>query len=154
MFKKYLSVTCLALGLLIGGCDSGPKIAPVDSSSVILAFGDSLTHGTGAGQGQSYPDVLGQLIGQRVINAGVPGETTTKGAKRLPLVLDQHNPTLVILCEGGNDFLRRHNEQRTISNLNRMLQTIRGRGIDVVLVGVPKLGFGLAVPEFYPQLLE
>lgn len=141
--------------LLMSGCDSsGPAISPLSHDSVILAFGDSLTHGTGAPKGQSYPDVLGELLGKEVINVGIPGEVTASGLKRLPGVLDRYNPTLVILCEGGNDFLRRHNQEKTISNLKAMIEEIRSRGADVILVGVPRLGFGLEVPEFYEQIAE
>ena len=135
--------------ILFAGCDSGPKITPFGQEAVVLAFGDSLTHGSGASAGQSYPDVLANLLGRPVINVGIPGEVTAAGLQRLPGILDEHSPTLVILCHGGNDFLRRLDKDQTISNLEAMINMIRARGIDVVLVGVPKLGFGLAVPQFY-----
>jgi lysophospholipase L1-like esterase len=154
MLKKIFSIMVIFSTLLVGGCDSGPKITPLDQSSTILAFGDSLTHGTGAPDGQAYPDVLSSLLGIPVINVGIPGETTSQGVKRLPGVLDQYKPTLVILCEGGNDFLRRHNEQKTVSNLREMIEAIQSRGIELIFVGVPKLGFGLAVPQFYDELAE
>ena len=141
--------------LISSGCDSsGPAIAPLNQQSVVLAFGDSLTHGTGASSGQSYPDVLGELLRRRVINVGIPGEVTAAGLKRLPGVLDRYKPTLVILCEGGNDFLRRRSQDQTINNLKAMIELIRSRGADVILVGVPRLGFGLEVPDFYEQLAE
>ncbi len=141
-------------GLLFTGCDSGPGIAPIDQHSVILAFGDSLTRGTGAAKEQSYPAVLGQMLGHNIINLGVPGEVTSEGLKRLPAVLDEYNPGLVLLCHGGNDFLRRHNQDETIRNLRRMIGLIHERGADVILIGVPKLGFGLDVPKFYPAIAE
>lgn len=140
--------------LVFAGCDSGPRIAPLIQESVVLAFGDSLTHGTGAAAGQSYPEVLSELMGRPVINGGVPGEVSAEGLKRLPTVMDQYNPTLVILCHGGNDFLRRMDKSITIRNLKAMVELIRARGADVVLVGVPKLGFGLGTPDFYPEIAE
>ncbi len=140
--------------ILFSGCDSGPPIAPFGQDTVVLAFGDSLTHGTGAPEGQSYPDVLANRLGRPVINVGIPGEISAAGLKRLPSVLDEHSPTLVILCHGGNDFLRRLDKEKTISNLKAMIEMIRARGADVVLVGVPKLGFGLAVPKFYATIAE
>lgn len=136
------------------GCDSGPRIAPLGQESVVLAFGDSLTHGTGAPAGQSYPDVLSQLLNRTVINVGIPGEVTAAGLKRLPEVLGQHDPTLVILCLGGNDFLRRLDEAETIRNLKEMIGLIQQHGADVVLVAVPKLGFGLGIPKFYIEIAE
>ena len=90
--------------VLFAGCDSGPKIAPLGQDAVVLAFGDSLTYGTGAPAGQSYPDALADLLGKPVVNVGIPGEVSSAGLKRLPGMLDKHNPTLVILCHGGNDF--------------------------------------------------
>lgn len=152
MLRKFFILFLIFFALLFCGCDSGPKITPLDQYSVVLAFGDSLTYGTGAPGGQSYPDVLGDFLGINVINAGVPGETTQGGVKRLPRMLAEHNPTLVILCEGGNDFLRRQNQDNTIRNLKEMIEMIRASGAELVLVGVPKLGFGLSVPEFYKTL--
>lgn len=151
----FIIILVFFLSLVSSGCDSGgPKIKPFDQNSRVLAFGDSLTHGTGAPKGQSYPDVLSALLGKEIINVGIPGEVTAGGLKRLPKILTEYNPTLVILCEGGNDFLRRRSQAETINNLKAMIKLIQEHGADVVLLGVPKLGFGLKVPEFYEKLAE
>ena len=150
----FLIFTLFFSSLLFTGCDSGPGIKPFNQESVVLAFGDSLTHGTGASAGQSYPDVLSELLARQVINGGIPGEVSAAGLKRLPAVLEEYNPTLVILCHGGNDFLRKMNQATTSSNLDAMITLIRSHGADVVLVGVPKLGFGLQVPELYSQIAD
>ena len=150
----FVNLTLFFFLVLFAGCDSGPQITPLDQGAVVLTFGDSHTHGTGAPAGQSYPDVLSLLLGKPVINVGIPGEVSSPGLKRLPSVLDGHNPTLVILCHGGNDFLRRLANEGTIRNLTAMVDMIRAHGADVVLVGVPKLGFGLDVPKFYATLAE
>ena len=141
------------LGLLVlVGCPAAPKIEPLPSEGTILAFGDSITFGTGAAPEASYPAVLQQRSGYRVMNAGVPGETTEGGLARLPETLQQEQPSLVILCLGGNDFLRRLDEKKTEENLRAMVSMIRERGISVVLIGVPKLGLGLEVPQWYRTL--
>jgi len=140
--------------LFFTGCDSGTSIKPFNQESVVLAFGDSLTHGTGASTGQSYPDVLSELLGRQVINVGIPGEVSASGLKRLPSVLEEYKPTLVILCHGGNDFLRKLDQATTSGNLDAMVTLISSRGADVVLVGVPKFGFGLQVPELYSQIAD
>ncbi len=140
--------------MLFTGCDSGPKITPLGHDAVVLAFGDSLTRGTGAVAGQSYPDVLANLLGRPVINVGIPGEVSSAGRKRLSGTLDKYNPTLVILCHGGNDFLRRLDRERTIDNLKAMIELIQSHGADVILIGVPKLGFGLDIPKFYVTIAE
>lgn len=155
MHRNLFVIVCLFFFLVLGyGCDSGPQIAPVGKDSVVLAFGDSLTHGNGAPAGQSYPDVLAELLARPVINLGVPGEISAEGAKRLADSLDQYQPSLVILCHGGNDFLRRLDQAETVRNLTTMIEAIRAHGADVILVGVPKLGFGLAMPKFYAALAE
>ena len=140
--------------LLFAGCDSGPKITLLGPEAQVLAFGDSLTYGTGAPAEQSYPEVLTRLLGRTVVNAGVPGEVSAAGLKRLPEMLDRHQPSLVILCHGGNDFLRRIDQETTTRNLKAMIEMIQAQGSDVLLVGVPKLGFGLGVPKFYAAIAE
>lgn len=150
----YLVLPIFFFILLLSGCDPGPGIARIDHNSVILAFGDSLTRGTGAAQEQSYPAVLGRMLDTDIINLGIPGEVTSAGLKRLPGVLDEYRPTLVLLCHGGNDFLRRFDQDETMRNLRSMVSLIKQRGADVILIGVPKLGFGLDVPAFYPAIAE
>jgi len=150
----FIIIMLFFFSLLFAGCDAGPKIAPLDQDSVILAFGDSLTRGTGAAKEQSYPAALGHMLGHNIINLGIPGEVTSRGLERLRAVLDEYNPSLVLLCHGGNDFLRRHNQDETIRNLRSMIGLIREKGADVILIGVPKLGFGLGVPKFYAAIAE
>ncbi len=143
-----------ALILLLAACSAPPTLPQLPAGTVILAFGDSLTYGTGADSGQSYPTVLTALVGRRVINAGVPGEVSADGLVRLPALLDEHRPRLLILCHGGNDLLRKHNEQELARNLRAMVEAARTRGIAVVLVGVPAPGLLLSVPELYAALAK
>lgn len=139
---------------LLAGCDSPPKLSHLADDAVILAFGDSLTFGTGAEPEQSYPAVLGAIIGRKVVNAGVPGEETTQGLQRLPEALDEHQPTLLILCHGGNDILRKRNRQQTMKNLGTMIRMTKDQNIEVVLVGVPTFGLFLSTADFYGEVAE
>jgi lysophospholipase L1-like esterase len=129
-----------------------PKIGALDPGAVVLAFGDSLTHGTGAAATESYPAVLEGLIGRKVVRAGVPGEVSATGLARLPEVLDEVKPQLLVLCHGGNDFLKKADETQTAQNVRAMVALARERGISVVLLATPKLGFGVVVPKFYAQI--
>jgi acyl-CoA thioesterase-1 len=113
---------------------------PMDSRPVIVAFGDSLTAGFGVPPGKSYPDDLQRLLdaaGYRyhVVNLGVSGDTTSDGVQRLPDVLDAR-PEIVILEFGGNDGLRGLPVSTSRANQIRMIQTIQGAGIRILLAGM------------------
>lgn len=152
--RRLLPLLLLLLLTSFTACERTPRIAPLGPGSSIVAFGDSLTHGNGARAEEAYPGILSELLGIPVINAGVPGETTAEGLDRLPQVLESHRPDLVILCEGGNDFLRRQSHDQLFANLRRMVELIRAGGADVVLVGVPQLGLLVNTHPGYEQLAE
>lgn len=152
LWLPLMFVLCAAL---LAGCGGGKaKTSRLAASDVVLAFGDSLTFGTGAKPEESYPAVLAQLIGRNVVRAGIPGEQTAGGLARLPGALDEHRPKLVIVCLGGNDMLRKQPQGAIESNLREILKTIRARGIDMVLVGVPAPGLITSAPEFYKTLAQ
>jgi len=146
----------LVVLLLLAACDSGPpKLAKLPADAVVLAFGDSLTFGTGAGAEASYPAVLQELIGRRVVRAGVPGEVSAQGLARLPGAIAAAQPDLLVLIHGGNDLLQRKSPQRIVANLRAMVQMARERGVAVVLIGVPNLGLILGRSAgFYEDLAE
>lgn len=139
----------------LAGCgDSVPRLAKLPSDAVVLAFGDSLTFGTGTQAQTSYPAVLERLIGRRVWSAGVPGEVSAAGLARLPSALDYYQPGMLILCHGGNDFLRKLDEAQAAENVRAMIRLAKDRGIEVVLIGVPKPGLLPSPPDFYARIAK
>jgi lysophospholipase L1-like esterase len=97
---------------------------------------------------------LQSLISRKVVNAGVPGEVSADGLQRLPGVLEEAQPKLLILCHGGNDFLRKLSEAEAAANLRAMIKLAKDKGIDVVLVATPKPGFSLSPPDFYAAIAK
>ncbi|MFN5167748.1 MAG: GDSL-type esterase/lipase family protein, partial [Pseudomonadota bacterium] len=111
---------------------------PVPAGATVLALGDSLTFGTGAAPEAAYPAVLAALTGGNVVNAGVPGHTSAQALERLPALLDVHRPALVRGSIGGHDVLRGMNPSATRANVQRICETARGAGAQVLLIAVPR----------------
>jgi lysophospholipase L1-like esterase len=146
---------CLVLALVsCASCGERPKLERLSNDAVILAFGDSLTFGTGASEDESYPAQLESLIGRRVVRAGVPGEITSQALARLPAALDEHSPRLLLLCIGGNDFLRRTGNAQAEQNVRAMVKLAKSRGVDVMLIGTPEPGLTVTPPAFYAGIAQ
>ena len=121
---------------------------------MILAFGDSLTNGFGAGYEFSYPKYMERKIGLTVINAGIDGEFSFEGLSRLPELLE-HKPDLVILCHGGNDMLNKLSSQELKQNLLAMVTLIQNSGAKVLLVGVPNFFlFSFETHDIYYEVAD
>jgi acyl-CoA thioesterase I len=145
-----LPLSLLIPGLLAAGC--GPAV-PVDGpGTTIVAFGDSITSGVGAGPGAAYPDALARHLGIEVINHGVPGDTAEAGLARVEEVLAD-DPWLVILELGGNDVLRRVPPERTEAALRGILDRLAAARVSTVLVEL-EVPFGGAWADVYPRLAD
>lgn len=150
---KKLALVFIFFLSLTSCSEKEPLLSPLNNDAVILAFGDSLTYGTGANSDtQSYPAVLSQLTGLKVINKGIPGEVSKTGLGRLPKILKEIKPDLVILCHGGNDIIRKLGKKQLKENLNKMIEIVQNSGAELVLIGVPNFSLMLNVPELYPEL--
>ena len=152
--KLRLVLFILILSFVITNCSDTPELRPLSKDAVILAFGDSLTAGNGVVKANSYPAVISQETGFKVINVGVSGEITAAGVKRLPGLLQRYNPDLVIICHGGNDILRRLSLKQAETNLRKMVSAVKKSGADVVLVAVPQFSIWGKVPEFYDSVAQ
>ena len=155
MHKEGLVRRCVTglLCLLLAACGE-PGFRPLAAGETILAFGDSLTEGRGVSPAQSYPSVLASLSGHPVINGGVSGELSQAGRARLPALLAEHRPALVILLEGGNDMLRGSGEVALKANLAAMIEAAQGSGAQVLLVGVPRKSLFADGAPLYEELAE
>ena len=123
--------------LLLAGCTRKAKLEALAPGSAVLALGDSITFGTGATPAASYPTVLAQLSGWNVVNAGIPGDTSAGALQRLPALLQEHSPKLVLVSIGGNDFLRSVPEAQTRANVKAICQQAAASGAQVLLVAIP-----------------
>lgn len=159
--KRRAALT--ALGAAVGALAAcGQRPLPLSrllpTGAAVLALGDSITHGTGAPPEAAFPAQMAALSGWRVINGGVPGDTSAQALQRLPALLAEHGPVLVIVSLGGNDFLRRLPEAETLANLRRCVALSREAGAQVVLVAVPRptlaaaVGASLSDHPLYAQL--
>jgi acyl-CoA thioesterase-1 len=110
------------------------------SSPVILAFGNSLTAGFGVPDAESYPSRLQNILVQngyshKVINAGVSGDTTAGGLRRIKWLM-KHAPKIVILELGANDGLRGLSIKAMEFNLDKIIGVCEEGGANVLLTGM------------------
>lgn len=138
MLRRTFIVT-LCLSSLLLACSRKAKLEPVPAGKTVLAFGDSVTFGTGALTGEDWPTLLAHKTGWRIENAGIPGDTAAVGKHRLQALLQEHQPALVILEMGGNDFLRRRPMAAVKEDLREMIRLARQSGAQVLLLAVPEL---------------
>ena len=131
----------------------GAIMLPMDTK--VLAFGDSITYGYNVETQLNYPSQLSKLLYSDVINAGVNGELTDAGLRRLPSLLEKHKPQILIICHGGNDIIRRKSLIKAKENIKKMIELARKKNIHVVLVGVPMMEvLSLSTAQIYYEIAE
>jgi acyl-CoA thioesterase-1 len=111
------------------------------ASRTVLVVGDSLSAEYGIARGTGWVPLLGRRLAEKypayqVVNASISGDTTSGGITRLPALLDQHHPAIVILELGSNDALRGLPLTMTEQNLRTMAQNANSAGAAVVIVGM------------------
>jgi lysophospholipase L1-like esterase len=139
MMKKPLLILLTAVILVAGYriffVSPQVKIGSIPYD-VIICFGDSLTAGTGADPGMDYPAQLSRMIAKPVINAGVPGDTTTRALKRLQGDVLSRSPDVVLITLGGNDLKNGVAKDTAFKNLKRIVESIQGQGARVIIGGL------------------
>jgi len=103
--------------------------------NAIIMFGDSLTVGIGASEGNSLPELLSKKINQPIINMGMRGETSRDGLMRVKTDTDEH-PRVVLVLFGGNDYLQEVPSGETFKNIDAIVTKIQQSGAVVVLLGI------------------
>jgi acyl-CoA thioesterase-1 len=121
--------------------------ATTSARKVLLVVGDSLSAEYGLARGSGWVALLQARIakeapGWTVVNASISGDTTSGGRSRLPALLKQHQPALVVLELGGNDALRGLPLDMSRENLRAMAQASKAAGAQVLVAG-------MAVPPNY-----
>lgn len=177
--RGYIVKLALAMLLVFSApaaAQAGGAAAPTGGGKTVLAFGDSITAGYGLNKSEALPAQLQALLEANglpvtVINAGVSGETTAGGLRRLEWALKKHNPDYVILALGGNDMLRAIDPRSSLQNLQQMMEILKAYKKPVLLAGmrapesmgpVFSKGYDLMYPGlardygavFYPFILE
>lgn len=160
-FARHLLLTLMLLVSVIPALSL--EAVADDDRPRIVAFGDSLTAGLGVTTEDTYPARLQRRLNEqglryRVINAGVSGDTTAGGLRRVEWVL-KSRPDMVILELGGNDGLRGLNLQETKANLERIIQRCQEASVTVVLAGMrlpPNYGadYTKGFEAIYPALAK
>lgn len=147
----------LAAIALLAACGKAKEEA-IPSGSRVLALGDSLTAGAGVTPAEAWPSLLAGRSGWVVINGGINGDTSAAALLRLPALLEQHTPALVLVTLGGNDMLRHIPRQETIANLEKILALIKAHDAKPVLLATPNPSLmgavfqSLSAAEFYREV--
>jgi acyl-CoA hydrolase len=128
-----------SVAAIVAACGKERKLAPLPAGSRVVAFGDSVTYGTGAAPGEDWPTRLAALTGWQISNAGVPGDTAEAAQARVAAMLGEPLPALVIVELGGNDFLKRRAPNAVKEDLRAIIGRLRQAGVQVVLIAVPEL---------------
>jgi acyl-CoA thioesterase-1 len=136
--RRHCSALLLT-GTLLGL--AGPVLADTVKPPVVLVVGDSLSAEYGLQRGSGWAALLQERLNRekvqaRVVNASVSGDTTSGGRSRLPALLRQHQPSVVVIELGGNDALRGLPMSTTRDNLGAMVQASNAAGARVLLLGM------------------
>ena len=170
--RSWVMAAWLLLVLAGGGCSQEASVAedaaptqvaeaPAAHGPLVVFLGDSLTAGYGLAEEEAFPARLAAALREgghpvRVVNAGVSGDTSAGGLRRLPWLLTQH-PDVMVVALGANDGLRGLSVSLTEKNLREIVAQARGKGVRVLLLGLrlpPNLGadYVRAFEAVYPRV--
>jgi acyl-CoA thioesterase I len=135
--RRFTALIAIVLALTVAaapGCGGNSPSSP-SAAATVVAFGDSLTFGTGTTGSNDYVSLLSGRTGVSIVNSGRPGGTTASALTRLDTIVAR-DADIVIVLLGGNDVLQGVPTQQSVSNITTIVQRIRAGGAAVVLVGL------------------
>jgi acyl-CoA thioesterase-1 len=131
----------IACALLLACMTLAALAAAPASAPMLLVVGDSISAGYGLAHGEGWVALLQQRLArdgyrERVVNASISGDTTAGGRSRLPTLLREHRPSIVVIELGGNDALRGGNLGATRANLDAMVAAVQAARAKPLIVGI------------------
>ena len=137
----WLAVMALSAPLLVHAKDTATPAHTPQATATLLVVGDSLSAEYGLRRGTGWVPLLAKSLAAEkenvsVVNASISGDTTSGGRSRLPRLLAQHKPAVVVIELGGNDALRGLPLDMTEKNLTAMVQASKKAGARVLLLGM------------------
>lgn len=154
--KHLLIIFTLSI-FVISGCNKH-EVKSIEQSDKIVAVGDSLTFGFG-GSGTTYPEELAKIIKRQVINEGVSGNTSDQVLERIDDIIKKEAPSYVFLAIGGNDMLRKVNDEDIKRNITNIIEKLEQNGVKVILLAEPRPRFtgmmlGISDAAFYKEIAQ
>src|SRR6266545_2570227 len=137
--RRIVVVSLLALAATLAIV--APQLAIAQQARTLLVLGDSISAAYGLAPGTGWVDLLAKRVAAerypyRVVNASISGDTTAGGRARLPALLTQHKPAVVIVELGGNDGLRGGDLKATRTNLDAIVTTVQKAGANVLIAAM------------------
>jgi len=131
----------IAFAWLLACVALAASAAAQPQAPVLLVLGDSISAGYGLAHGEGWVSLLSQRLArdryrERVVNASISGDTTAGGRARLPALLREHRPSIVVIELGGNDALRGGNLDATRANLDAIVAAVQAAHAKPLIVGI------------------
>jgi len=138
---RFLGVGVLSLGLFGCGSKAVPaaRLTPLAEDAVVLIYASGISDEADFLRSTLLDEVLSKTMKRTVVNKGLPGELSERALNRLPSVLEQCNPELMVLGYGAMDLWKKSDRMKLKSNLGSMIDLARERNVQVVMLAMPDL---------------
>jgi acyl-CoA thioesterase I len=139
--QSGMAIVRRLLTFVLFACMLAADASAQPAAPVLLVLGDSISSGYGLASGEGWVDLLAARLRERghrerVVNASISGDTTAGGLARLPALLREHRPSIVVIELGGNDALRGGNLQSTRANLDAIVGAVQAARAKPLIIGM------------------